>query len=390
MIVQLHGAGFHNYGAWLMMEAVMQELRARLSGIRLEFCAIPNGQSTFEKNAALQLKTILPRGGRRNFLKRYAVTLGEKYISSRWRTNLGLVRQDEVDAIIDVSGFAFGDAWGSDNSVISERRFRSAASQGKPVILLPQMFGPFNDSATRIATKRLMQQVDKVYARDDESLRFAQQVAKSAEQIGRAPDITIFCDGTTSEERPPFICFVPNERVIDKAGKSWDGRYLPTLVDAIRFSIEKLDRDVVLLSHAPGDGDLDLARRLADSVGSDRVQIMSSMSPREAKGLIRQADLLVGSRFHALVAALSSGVPAVAIGWAHKYPALLSDFGVSELNFSHTDSNGHLLELIEACMTEPRKSEIRESLRSSKEKMKTTNEAMWDEVVEIVSSRCLG
>ena len=53
--------------------------------------------------------------------------------------------------------------------------------------------------------------------------------------------------------------------------------------------------------------------------------------------MIGECDLMLGSRFHALIAALSSGVPSVAIGWAHKYPELLGVFGMERLVVDHDD-----------------------------------------------------
>ena len=38
-------------------------------------------------------------------------------------------------------------------------------------------------------------------------------------------------------------------------------------------------------------------------------------------------DLLLASRFHALVFGFSQGVPAAALGWSHKYEELFSLFG---------------------------------------------------------------
>ena len=38
-------------------------------------------------------------------------------------------------------------------------------------------------------------------------------------------------------------------------------------------------------------------------------------------------SIVVSSRYHALVSAMSQGVPVVATGWSHKYATLLDDFG---------------------------------------------------------------
>ena len=44
--------------------------------------------------------------------------------------------------------------------------------------------------------------------------------------------------------------------------------------------------------------------------------------------MIAHLDLLIGSRFHSLVFALATGVPAMAIGWSHKYTELMRLMGL--------------------------------------------------------------
>jgi len=48
----------------------------------------------------------------------------------------------------------------------------------------------------------------------------------------------------------------------------------------------------------------------------------------ELKSVIGHADLLLGSRYHSIVAALSHRVPAVAVGWSHKYGELMASVGL--------------------------------------------------------------
>ena len=53
---------------------------------------------------------------------------------------------------------------------------------------------------------------------------------------------------------------------------------------------------------------------------------MTHEDPRVLKWLLGQAYFVIGSRFHALVSALSQGVPVLATGWSHKYETLLSEY----------------------------------------------------------------
>jgi len=68
---------------------------------------------------------------------------------------------------------------------------------------------------------------------------------------------------------------------------------------------------------------------LGDS--SQRVGLMTgTYTAEEIKSVIGCSDLVIGSRFHSLVAGLSQGVPVVAIGWSHKYEKLLRSFELGE------------------------------------------------------------
>jgi len=54
--------------------------------------------------------------------------------------------------------------------------------------------------------------------------------------------------------------------------------------------------------------------------------IDKALTAAEVKSVIGNCDLLLSSRYHALIAALSQGIPAAAIGWSHKYEELLAEF----------------------------------------------------------------
>ena len=55
--------------------------------------------------------------------------------------------------------------------------------------------------------------------------------------------------------------------------------------------------------------------------------------------IIQQADVLVTSRYHAMIAGLCLSVPTLVIGWSHKYRETMAYFGLAEyaLDFSRDD-----------------------------------------------------
>jgi polysaccharide pyruvyl transferase WcaK-like protein len=83
--------------------------------------------------------------------------------------------------------------------------------------------------------------------------------------------------------------------------------------------------ELVLIPHSLGTGssknnDLDLCRRILRRLpGSQGHMIEPVEDARILRAAIGLADAFVGCRFHAVVAALSMGVPALVVGWSHKY-----------------------------------------------------------------------
>ena len=386
MMIQIHGAGFYNYGAWLMLETVISELSTRLSNLEpIEFCALPNIGTTYEKATAYRLKTVLPQTWRRNPLKYFTAPVFEQLMPDELQRILGIVPRNKVDVLIDISGYAFGDHWGSAISRSCGRRFRYLSNRGKPVILLPQMMGPFENKKVKRETINFLPYIDHVYVRDQTSLSAVNELIDNPAKVSLAPDITIFSSSERVAPRPPFACLIPNERMLDKGVQKWGSRYLQLLINAGQRLL-KLDRDIVLLCHAPGGDDLIMAQQLATKLNSSRVEVITNVTPKYAKGIISGADIVIGSRFHGLVAALSSGVPAIAIGWAHKYSHLLSDFGIPDLNFEPNQTDEDLLDLIEECTNKTHNDNIRHILLQSKKHMAASNEQMWKDVASRVQN----
>jgi colanic acid/amylovoran biosynthesis protein len=72
--------------------------------------------------------------------------------------------------------------------------------------------------------------------------------------------------------------------------------------------------------------------------------VQGDLSPTELKSIIGCAHVHVGARYHSLVAALSAGVPAVALSWHPKYRDLMQTYGVGDSVFD--GENGELADLL--------------------------------------------
>jgi colanic acid/amylovoran biosynthesis protein len=101
--------------------------------------------------------------------------------------------------------------------------------------------------------------------------------------------------------------------------------------------------------------------------------------------LIATAVIVAGSRFHALLAALSQGVPVIAAGWSHKYLGLLDAYGSADALLELPASP----EAVRACLDRalgPTRDTAVAALRTCAAQQRAQVEIMWDEVLTALAS----
>ncbi|MGR3540519.1 MAG: polysaccharide pyruvyl transferase family protein [Hasllibacter sp.] len=329
-LIQVQGVSPVNKGATLMLEAVRAELARRLPGARLGMEMFPPEAARMDAGQRLRhgLWSIAPESwseGRGKGRLRGAMLdrLGPA------RDLIPVARPDAVTAVLDASGFAYGDFWGRAKFV---RRLgaRTAGwkARGRRVIALPQAWGPFEAPGFAEAVRAGLAPADLVFARDPRSLAFLEAAGAEAQL---APDFTnLLSPGLPGELRRlrGGMLLIPNAKTIE-AGVG-EGAYLDFLSRAAR-TLEGMGETRVLIHE--GAGDRALAARLnaaREAAGAAPLEVVDPDDPLAVKAVIGASGALISSRFHGLVSALSAGVPALACGWSHKYLALLEDYGAGE------------------------------------------------------------
>jgi len=100
-------------------------------------------------------------------------------------------------------------------------------------------------------------------------------------------------------------------------------------------------------------------------------------SPEEAKGIIASSRALIGSRYHALVGALSQGTPAIGTGWTHKYQALFAEYGCEECLINHFESGPELEAQIASVLSGDSRQALIKTLKVNAEVQRSRTGAMF-------------
>lgn len=373
MIIEIVGIFERNKGALLMLEAIRERLRADLPDAQF---AVSSSMSADYRRREGLLGVIQPTHGLRARLK--------AMLPRGLLRRMGLVRSVDVDVVLDASGFGYGDFWGLKK--LDERLLAKLTAwkrPGKVAILLPQSLGPFRDRGMAESFLRSLALVDLAFVRDRVSMDLVREVAPDATNIRAAPDFTNLLHPRL-EPRHAHLAghsfVIPNEKMVAGDRASSRGAYVRFMAMAVQ-AIGASGRTVDILIH---EGQKD--RVLAEEINAalpEPAAIVDIGSSLETKAVIAAADLIISSRFHGLVSALSNAVPALACGWSHKYAELMSDYGVPDLLVDISNEAGWapaVHGLIEAASSDA----FRVSLRQSAEGQKLLSAAMWKETIAAI------
>jgi colanic acid/amylovoran biosynthesis protein len=363
MIIEIKGIGIPNKGAELMLVAIMQAFES--AGLKASF--VSDVYTPYEARAryGLYQKGVLKfRGVDFSFLFRM--------IPAVLRRRYGVVINNEIDVVLDASGFAYGEQWGVDK--LMERLSREIVKlkqQGKKIILLPQAFGPFPSRKFKKEMAVVLDNADAIYARD--------RVSKSCLDGIKAGKARLFPDftnlvkvGETGVTRD--VCVIPNHKMISMGAEK---NYQEMLVRLVG-DLLKSGRTVSVLLHE-GKKDKDIADFIVDTY-KGQVELLQSDDPLEIKALIGSFSIVVSSRFHGLVSALSQNIPAVATGWSHKYRELMLDYGVESLMVSDGGGYDALWSRVELLLGASELEAHRRKIANSSEELKSQSMAMWKDV----------
>lgn len=266
-------------------------------------------------------------------------------------------------AILDVSGGdSFTDLYGPRRFAAMTLTKRLALDNGIPLILLPQTLGPFRDRDRRAQALSILRRAHAIWLRDAESFAFLADALgadfdPTRHHLGLDMAVALPQARPTAPLPDPLPGWLSPRRGHALAGLNVSGLLYSNaaqaqarfgLADRHDIQIEAAARAILAVDphlrllliphvHRPAgdpESDHDAALMLRERLGArlaHRIAVVpAGLSAMELKWLIARLDWFAGARMHATIAAFSSGVPTLALGYSDKAAGVFARCGLAD------------------------------------------------------------
>ncbi|SDQ73146.1 Polysaccharide pyruvyl transferase [Pseudarthrobacter chlorophenolicus] len=290
----------------------------------------------------------------------------------------------QYDAILHTgAGDSFADIYGFKRLSFMVYTHFVARRLNIPIFMGPQTIGPFTTSIGRFLAKRMLREARVVITRDTASANYAAMLGRAVD--ARATDVVFALPSVQTEK-----C---RDIVLNVSGLLWFGNEHVNSED-YKSSIRKLialleseGRTVSLLAHVVNDPSVvDDAAAIRQLVTSDDLvnEVLIPDSLGQVREYVSSAQLVIGSRMHACLNALSVGTPAIPWAYSRKFAPLLADIGwdISVDLKEARDPAGTTLALLRAITDEQWSQKVQTVLSQTTERLELAVEALQPNLQE--------
>ncbi len=231
------------------------------------------------------------------------------------------------DLAIDTrSGDSFADIYGLHRLAVMTAVAELTVQAGVPVVLGPQTIGPFATRRGRMLARRSLRRATVTMARDTESARHATALGHPAEVL--ATDVVFALPAPQAAPARDILLNISG--LLWNANPHVDHERYRRVVSGVYRELTASGRRVSLLAHVldsdSADNDVPAIREFAAAAAPD-AEIVLPGDLDEVRAAVASANLVVASRMHACLNALSVGTPAIPLAYSRKFDPLLRDLG---------------------------------------------------------------
>jgi len=226
-------------------------------------------------------------------------------------------------------------------------------------VLLPQTYGPYSHRITKRIARVILGRATYILSRDRESLNVIKKLigeVADRKAIMFCPDVAFALESEIIKEpaiNPPIGDFSIIPLIgLNVNGLMYNGGYTRDNMFGLKLDYKLLIHTVVacmlketpahilLVPHTYGltgsvNSDPDACEEVFNSLtglNKNKVHlVMQNYNQSVIKGVISLCDFFIGSRMHACIAALSQGIPSIAIAYSRKFKGVFDSIGVGDM-----------------------------------------------------------
>jgi colanic acid/amylovoran biosynthesis protein len=265
-----------------------------------------------------------------------------------------------------------------------------------PVVKLSQAAGSFRNIIIRTFARLFLPRCRHIFARGELTYAFIQELGLKEDKLSPSADIA-FCyrpEYCLSKENQhalqqvfakmdsahqngqKIVSISPSVLVMQKSGQG-DIVYTRTLLDllskssmsAIHYVVfpnasregskKTRNNDIIAIEQMRAEAELTLPRAVYDQV----TWLTFDINSAGIDSLVQRTDVLVTSRFHAMVFGLRLCIPTLVIGWGHKYMETMQRFNQQAYVFDYRHPSRNLMEVLQEMLSNNQS--IRAALRAA-------------------------
>jgi len=262
-----------------------------------------------------------------------------------WATNRRGLRAwlEGFDLVVDTrAGDSFADIYGMRRLTTMSLLAEFARRCDVPIIMGPQTIGPFDSRRGALVGRYTLAKSTAVMARDSVSAAHAARIGRPVDVL--ATDVVFALDVPTVPKR--FDVLLNVSGLLWRSDAHVDSAAYRRTVGRLYDGLVADGRTVGLLAHVVDSDDAAIRSFVAEAGVDAEVVVPTSLT--DVREIVAAAELVIGSRMHACLNALSVGTPAIPLAYSRKFAPLLDDLGWThnvDLR-SDADPARHALEIV--------------------------------------------
>lgn len=275
------------------------------------------------------------------------------HIPLGWVRSRGCRAMLNSDVVVDVAGISFADGRGVPITVYNAIMTGVPLLLGIPTVKAAQALGSFNTQPNKLLAKLVLPRLAAICARGARTREHLNSLALSnvtdvADLAFSLEESASLPDSVTEKLPPngePFVVVMPSA-VVRGLFEADGSDYVSAVSSLIRSLRQTTQRAVVVVPHSfrkgQGEGRMNdgpVCREVTAACSDDSgvIGIDEDLSAGELRRIVAMSEVLVTSRFHAMISGLATSTPTVVVGWSHKYKEVLDDFGLAEFGMDSTE-----------------------------------------------------